>query len=269
MGIPRLHLFELEDQSWFPATIRDLATDYLHFVEKRFSLHRPAVELVAETLRASQATHIVDLCSGGGGPIPPLLEELAALGLSPTAMLTDRFPNAAAFQQASSASTGRISFLAQPVDARAVPADLKGMRTMFNAFHHFNPRDATNVLHDAVKARQPIGIFEASDRKWHTLIPMLLLTPSMVMIMTLFMRPFHCRRLLWTYVLPLVPLTCWWDGVVSLLRSYSPAELQGMAEAAGAKEYCWRAGQVPIGTVPGNLTYLIGWPVDDQNKRAV
>ena len=29
MGIPRLQLFELEDQAWFPGVVRDQATDYL------------------------------------------------------------------------------------------------------------------------------------------------------------------------------------------------------------------------------------------------
>ena len=70
MRIPRLHLIELEDQPWFPATIRDLATDYLHFIETRFALHQPAVVLVVEVLQRSDSTHMVDLCSGGGGPIP-------------------------------------------------------------------------------------------------------------------------------------------------------------------------------------------------------
>jgi hypothetical protein len=48
--LPRLHLFELEDQLWFPATIRDLALDYIHFVENKFALHRPAVRLLAEAV---------------------------------------------------------------------------------------------------------------------------------------------------------------------------------------------------------------------------
>ena len=46
MSIPRLHLFELEDQPWFPAAIRDLATDYLHFMETTFAMHRPVVPLL-------------------------------------------------------------------------------------------------------------------------------------------------------------------------------------------------------------------------------
>ena len=62
--LPRLHLFELEDQSWFPATIRDLATDYIRFLGIKFMFHVPAVPLMAEALRLTGATQVVDLCAG-------------------------------------------------------------------------------------------------------------------------------------------------------------------------------------------------------------
>ena len=264
--LPRLQLFEMEDQSWFPATIRDLATDYLHFLEARFALHRPAVPLVAEVLRLSKATHIVDLCSGGGGPMPALLQALAADGLKPQVTLTDRFPNRPAFQRMADGSNGQVSFRTGSVDARAVPPELHGFRTMFNAFHHFAPGAALAVLRDAARARQPIGIFETPDRSWRTLLSLLLLTPILVAAVTPFIRPFRWRRLLWTYVLPLVPLTCWWDGIVSQLRAYSVAELHQLAEATGAKDYSWRSGRVPILSTPGYLTYLIGCP-DDHDDR--
>ena len=260
MRTPRLHLFELEDQPWFPATIRDLATDYLHFMGTRFALHQPTVALVARALQRSGCTHIVDLCSGGAGPIPKLLDALAAQGVRPHVTLTDRFPNTQAFQRVAVAANGQISFRNEPVDARRVPPDARGLRTMFNSFHHFRPGDAMAVLRDAVQAGQPIGIFEIPDRSLRTLVPMLLLTPLLVAITTPFIRPFRWRRLLWTYLLPLVPLTCWWDGIVSQLRAYSPAELQDLAGAVGAPMYCWRAGRVPIGSTPGYLTYLIGYP---------
>ena len=42
----RLHLFELEDQSWFPSTIRDLATDYLQFIQTRFRIDRAMTPLI-------------------------------------------------------------------------------------------------------------------------------------------------------------------------------------------------------------------------------
>jgi len=264
--LPRLHLFELVDQSWFPATIRDLATNYLHFLEARFALHRPAVPLVAEVLRLTKATHLVDLCSGGAGPMPALLHALAADGLKPHLTLTDRFPNVPAFQRMAESSNGQVSFHPEPVDARAVPPELHGLRTMFNAFHHFAPSDALAVLRDAARARQPIGIFEIPDRIWRTLLSLLLLTPIPVAAVTPFIRPFCWRRLLWTYVLPLVPLTCWWDGIVSQLRAYSVTELQQLAEATGAKDYSWRSGRVPILSTPRYLTYLIGSPDDKDNR---
>jgi hypothetical protein len=268
MRIPRLHLFELADQSWFPATIRDLVTDYLHFVETKFALHQPAASLVAEALQRSDCTRIVDLCSGGGGSIPSLLHALAAQGVRPQVTLTDRFPNTQAFQQVAAASNGQISFRNEPVDARTVPPDMRGLRTMFNAFHHFRPSDAMAVLRDAVQVGQPIGIFEIPDRNLRTLVPVFFLVPLLVAITTPFIRPFRWQRLLWTYLLPLVPLACWWDGIVSQLRAHSPTELQELAEAVGAHTYCWRAGRVPIESNPGCLTYLIGYPDDIERNRA-
>src|SRR6516164_5605813 len=118
----RVHLFELEDQAWFPATIRDLATDYLHFLETALKLDGILVPLVERALRESGSTCIVDLCSGGSGPVPSLVRALNANGVAVTATLTDLYPNIHAFQQIASLSDARITFAAEPVDARAVPS---------------------------------------------------------------------------------------------------------------------------------------------------
>ena len=36
----RRHLFELEDQPWFPRLVRDYATDYLQFIQASVRLDR-------------------------------------------------------------------------------------------------------------------------------------------------------------------------------------------------------------------------------------
>src|SRR5512132_4206197 len=95
----RLHLFELEDQSWFPATIRDLATDYLHFMQNTWALHRSMAPFIEEALRESRTTHIVDLCSGGSGPIPAIVRDLREKGTAVTATLTDLYPNVSALER--------------------------------------------------------------------------------------------------------------------------------------------------------------------------
>jgi hypothetical protein len=254
--MPRLHLFELEDQSWFPVTIRDLATDYLQFIQDRFRIDRAMTPLVRRALDQSGTNQIVDLCSGGSGPLLGLMADLAADGRPVHATLTDLFPNAPAFAKIAAASGGLIGYARDPVDARQVPADLIGLRTIFNGFHHFTPADARSVLHAAAAARQPIAIFEMSERSLRTLP--VLLTPLFVWLVTPFMRPVTWRRVFWTYLVPLVPLTCLWDGVVSQLRAYTVPELRGLG--AGSAPMRWEAGQVPVAKGRGRLTYLIGFP---------
>ncbi len=251
----RLHLFELEDQSWCPRTVRDLATDYLQFAQVRFRIDRAMTPLVRRALDHSGATEIVDLCSGGSGPLLGLVEDLAADGRPVHATLTDLFPNAPAFAKIAAASGGRIGYEREPVDARRVPARLGGLRTIFNGFHHLAPADARAVLHAAAAARQPIAIFEVSERSLRTLP--VLLTPLFVWLATPFIRPFTWQRFLWTYLVPLVPLTCLWDGVVSQLRAYTVPELEELCRGSAPMQ--WEAGQLPIAKGRGRLTYLIGF----------
>jgi len=128
---------------------------------------------------------------------------------------------------------------------------------MFNAFHHFAPDQARLVLEDAVRARQPIAIFEIPERSLLMMIAFLF-TPVFVALATPFIRPFRWDRLLWTYVVPLVPLTCWWDGLVSACRAYTAGEMLRLTQ--GLDDYDWKAGRVAVRREAGHLTYLLGIP---------
>lgn len=253
----RFQLLELEDQPWFPRSIRDLATDYLQFVQTALRFDEAMTPLVKRLMEETGTTRIVDLCSGGSGPLLLLARDLAAAGVPVRVTMTDLYPNVPAFEEIAARSDGRIGFEATPIDARQVPPALAGLRTLFNGFHHFKPDDARDVLHAAAAARQPIAIFEVSERRWSTLIA-ILLTPLFVWIATPFMRPFRWRRLFWTYLLPMVPFTCLWDGVVSQLRAYTLDELRALCE--GSAPMRWQLGHVPITGGRGRLTYLIGCP---------
>ncbi|MEZ5362682.1 MAG: hypothetical protein R2748_10195 [Bryobacterales bacterium] len=67
--------------------------------------------------------------------------------------------------------------------------------------------------------RQPIAAFEAAEALGGDLP--LVLVPLFVLLMTPFIRPFRWSRLFWTYVIPVLPLAIFWDGVVSYLRAYT------------------------------------------------
>ncbi len=169
--------------------------------------------------------------------------------------LTDKYPNLSAFQSLSSQCPSGVRYVREPVDATRVPSSLAGMRTMFNAFHHFSPEFARRVLEDAVQARQSIGIFEVPERNMLMLVS-LLFTPIFVVFATPFIKPFRWKRLLWTYMVPLVPLTCWWDGLISVFRAYTVTEMLALTE--GLVEYDWKAGRVGIDGTVGHVTHLLG-----------
>ncbi|NOT59081.1 MAG: class I SAM-dependent methyltransferase [Acidobacteria bacterium] len=217
----RFHLIEIHEQAWCPAVIRDCATDYLQHVIHAANAYEPIAERLTNARARTGATCIVDLCSGGGGPWSRLEPALAACCPELEIYLTDLHRNLTASQRHAS---DRIKSYAESVNALRVPPELTGFRTLFTSFHHFKPDEARAILRDAVASRSGIGIFEGTQRRPREVLGMLL-TPLIVWLLTPFIRPFRWTRLLWTYLLPVVPLVVVFDGVVSVLRSYTVAEL--------------------------------------------
>lgn len=256
----RLHLFEWEDFSWFPSAWRDAGTSFLELAVRISGHARLLAPKVEEVLRESGHTKLVDLCAGGGGPLPIVVGELAARGLEVRAVLTDLYPNLPAFQRVAAASEGRITFHAASVDATRVPAELEGVRVIFNAFHHLRPDAARAVLADAARSRQPIAVFEVVSREPLSLFAMSLV-PLNFMVSLPFLRPFRWSWLFWTFVIPVLPLFVLWDGVVSWLRIYSPPELEDLTRDISIPDgWTWETGKIRLGKAPAHATWLVGRP---------
>jgi hypothetical protein len=66
--------------------------------------------------------------------------------------ITDWQPNVAAFTRVTVLTKDAITVHSTPVDARRVPRELRGTRTLFTSFHHFSPDDARAVLRDAAQS---------------------------------------------------------------------------------------------------------------------
>jgi SAM-dependent methyltransferase len=254
-----MQLMEIEDYDWCPRAVRDGGTDWLGFMANLTRAFDAVAPKIRGAMRATGTTRVVDLCSGGGGPWLTLERALAAGG-EVGVELTDLFPNVAALSSLNERSGGRCRFRADPVDATDVPVELDGVRTMFNCFHHFPPERARAILADAVRKRRGIAIFEGVDRRWLPLLAMPLQV-AVVFALTPFVRPFKWSRLLFTYVLPLIPLVIYFDGTVSMLRIYSPDELRELVAAVpGHDDFAWDIGTTPVTGMPLGLTHLVGVP---------
>lgn len=264
----RRQLVELEDLPWFPAILRDGGTAYLELAERISGNGRHLAPLLEPVLRQTGHTELVDLCSGGGGPARNVAAELAKRGIPVHVTLTDLYPNPAAYAHAEAGTEGRVTGRPTPVDAAAVPEELRGLRTIFNAFHHFPPELARRVLQDAVARRQPIGVFEVVTREPPMLFA-LLLTPLLVTLTMPFWRPFRWPWIVWTWLIPLMQPFVLWDGLVSWLRIYGEDELRELVSAIDAPDWTWSIGTVKLGNAPSPGVYLLGWPTGPEGAAAV
>jgi len=155
-------------------------------------------------------------------------------------------------------SENHVVFYQESVNAMSVPPELKGPRTMFTSFHHFSPDQARAILQNAVEAREGVGIFEITRRAPFT-IGFMFVWVFILWACTPWIRPFRWSRLLWTYLVPIVPFLLLFDGVVSCLRTYRPQELREIVDKLDAPKYRWEIDEQSTGKLP--ITFLIGYPL--------
>jgi hypothetical protein len=253
----RLQLFEFEDLSWFPSFLRNYGTDFLQFLSNKTKMYKPIIPFLTEALKETKQETIVDLASGGGGGLIWLNNELLKEHPSLKIILTDYFPNISAFEHTKK-QANNFEYVAESIDARNVPDNLKGLRTQFLSLHHFKPEDAIQILQNAVNSKNGIALIEAQERSITSFIGVFL-SPFTVIFTTPFIKPFNIGRIIFTYLIPVVPLFVWWDGIASVLRTYSIKEMNELVSQLDNKDsFNWKIGKVKSG--PAVIQYLIGTP---------
>jgi len=263
----RRQLVEIEDLPWCPAAVRDGATDWLRFMADTPGVYRLLAPKLRAAMQACGTSRIIDLCSGGGGPWRSLSAELQKSG-PVEIVLSDLHPNMDAFGDAQRHGDGCITFEARSIDAAHVPDDAIGMRTIFNAFHHFPPVVARAILQDAIARRQGIAIFEGINHRAAGIAAVVLQMPALFLF-TPFIRPFRWSRLLFTYVLPLIPVVILWDGVVSMLRLYLREDVHELLQnVAGHDTFQWDIGTATLGRIPLGMPCIIGVPRSEPSDSA-
>ncbi|KAF2827809.1 hypothetical protein CC86DRAFT_438617 [Ophiobolus disseminans] len=236
---PRLHLAEIEDQSWCPSWLREhthraLARMWQTSNSKNGSPAAQACDLLIHGLggldKAAEFT-FVDSCAGAGGPTP-LLEtimntRLTSNGYKPVDfVLTDLWPDVKAWEKIAKQSE-YISYFEEPIDAtkprRLARQGTKECRIFNLCFHHFTDEAAEKVLASAVQSTDAFMIFEMT----HRTIPSLLNTTIVILsvffttLYDFYWSPIH---LIFTYLIPLAPIFYAVDGYVSCTRGRTAEE---------------------------------------------
>ena len=262
----RIHLFEFEDQAWFPDSIRGYMTNLLAVLHRMVGTKEVIAGLLGPLVSKNKIQRIVDLGSGSGGIMPEVINELKKdyghkdLEL----LLTDLYPN----KELMNKWAGRdgIKYYAEPVNATYWEEIPDGLKTMVNCFHHMNPKNARKMLEEASLRREPLFIYEMGENNiplvlWWVLLPVsLIILILMALVMTLWVRPLHWKQLLFTYLIPVVPICYAWDGQVSIVRMYTMKDLDKLLEGLETSDYIWQKGKAFKKNKKQQGTFLMGLP---------
>lgn len=254
-----MKLIELEDLFWLPTWYRDLMTDCLEKLSSISGAYKQTTPLVERLLLHTKKRELIDFGSGAGGPvIHTIAGELQKSFPGIRITLTDLFPNmqaAAKFNRRSAA----ITYRTDSINMTAPPKDLEGARTMFTSFHHLSNLQAAKVLQNAARTKTPIGVFEVTGRSLPH-FAMVLLVPFLVLLITPFIKERRFLRIFFTYIVPIVPIGCLWDGVISNFKTRSQSQLQRLIKVIEpVPNFRFELGSFHIiGPLMG--TFLLGLP---------
>jgi hypothetical protein len=260
----RIHLFEVEDYPWFPNFIRICMTRYIAALHGLMGTPVTLAEVLDKSLQKNKKDKILDMCSGSGGPMLAtqkiLQEEYGYADLTLT--LSDLYPNTIAAQKINQVEGNQVSYLTTPVDVTKVDTKQDALRTMICSLHHMKPATVEAILKDAQENNQPFCAYEISDNSapfilWWTAIPFSFI---MVFFLTPLVRPMTWQQIVFTYLIPIIPLCIAWDGAVSNARTYTLSDLDEiLVKLPATTTYTWE--RATIAGKGGRKIYLLGHPV--------
>lgn len=257
----RIHLFEFEDFAWFPNGLRKCMTRYIVAIHKMLGTPGEMAGLLSRALDHAEEAKVIDLCSGSGGPMPEVVALVSEQREERVKLtMTDLYPNEDAAREFNQDGNPQTEYLTTPVNAANMDKKQEGVRSMVCSLHHMKPAVARDILMDAQEARKPFLAFEISDNSapkaiWWLAFPINIL---MVLFITPFVRPMSWQQLLFTYLIPVLPLVIAWDGSVSNARTYTLNDLDELLKGTETEGYRWEKGTIK-GKM-GKRVYILGLP---------
>lgn len=228
---------ELEDQKWFPSYFRVMQTDFIGWIVLTFHLYRPLSGIIEKALARLRTKTIVDLCSGNGDALRSAIAGIST-DKCKQVFFSDKFPPAAL------QNFPGFRWIPEIVDVLE-PGDLpSGLRTMFNAFHHFDDCQKEKI----VKVHAPHGLMicEILEPKISDFIKIFFTTTIVQYFTCFFVKPFRFDRIFFTCILPLNIFTVTWDGLVSVLKSEIPRNYEKILREFSKEDFELSSGSYSI-----------------------
>ena len=265
----RLELFEFEDFNWLASNIRTGATNLIMVLHRVIGTSEVLSSLLLQIKSKVDFTQIVDMGSGSGGPMLDTIQKVnkklpedAQISL----LLSDLYPNEKTISDINRLNLPNIKYHSKSVNALKLDEIPKGLKTMIASFHHMKPQVAKQILEKAEKSGEPFLIYEIAQNNvpvlaWWLLLPIsLLILIIMSLFMTPFVKPLKFQQLLFTYIIPVIPLVYAWDGQASLMRTYTFDDVRELLGNRTNTNYEWEMADAKKENGKKAGYYVLGYP---------
>ena len=246
-GMRRIQLLEFEDFKWFPTIWRSTMTKLIVVIHKILGTKEVITDLLLYTREKYDFSKIVDMGSGSGGAMPEVIDHFNKENPNSKVelLLTDLHPNSKFVQSFNEEKRDNISYCTFPLDASNLAKTPKGLKMMVNSFHHMPPNIARKILSTAQSNNQPILIYEMGENilpiwVWVLTLPLGLPIVALTSILMLpFIKPLKFTDILFTWIIPLIPIFYAWDGQASSPRTYTLEDINEELLPKVENNYIW------------------------------
>lgn len=225
----RKQIFQFSSQSWYPEFMKRLMYEFMTWFVNLVHAAKPFMPVIEEGLNHSDTNHIVHLDGKIGAEIETVQPYL------------------------------KSGITLESQDVHAFRTESKGLYLSVNSFHQLPEKKAVHVLQKVVNARQPVVIVEGNNDSLWQVVGMFFFVPLSVILFAPFVRPFRWERLVFTYLIPILPIMTSIDGFLALFKLYNPNDLIELTKQVDAPDYYWRAAK-DDNNRGGKIMYLIGYP---------
>ena len=218
---------QISNQPWFPGHIRTLMHEFMSWFVGKVQAAKPFMPVIEEGLLHADDQQLINLKMAMGAGIETVIPHLPA------------------------------NIQVKHTPAQSPDTSKKGLYLSINSFHQLPPDQARELLTKVSQSRNPLAVVEGNNDSLWQVFGMVVIVPLSVLLTAPFVKPFRWSRLLFTYLIPILPVITFLDGFLALFKLYAPADLDELVSDIQVPDYQWRSGKMDNGR-GGKIIYLLG-----------
>ena len=223
----RKQITQIINVRWFPKLIKILVAEFLSWFVLKVNATKPFVPVIEEILEETQSKKIINVefnIGAGIETVKPFLNK---------------------------------EIIIESIPISKFNTSEKGVYLFVNSFHQLNSAKARNILQSIVDSGNPVVVVEGNNDSLWQIVGMTVFVPLTVLFTALFVKPFRISRIIFTYLIPILPVVIVIDGCIALLKLYNPTDLLELTSSLNKNKYECKAGKKENGR-GGKIIYLTG-----------